>query len=122
MEFRDNEAIYLQIAGYVCEQILLNKWPPGERIPSVRETAVLMQVNPNTVHRGYELLQQRNIINNQRGIGFFASADALDKVITFRKEQFIREELPVFLRNMYLLKIDFEEVQELYKKLIKDHF
>ena len=62
MEFKDKQSIYLQIADYICEQILLGKWPPGERIPSVRELAGLMEVNPNTVMRTFDFLQNKEII------------------------------------------------------------
>jgi len=71
MEFRDKQAIYLQISEYVCEQILLNKWLVGEKISSIRDLAVAMQVNPNTVQRAYDFLQQQEIITNKRGVGYF---------------------------------------------------
>ena len=49
IEFRDNEAIYLQIANNVSENILIRKWAEEDKIPSVRDLASEMQVNPNTV-------------------------------------------------------------------------
>lgn len=122
MEFRDNQAIYLQIAEYVCEQILLNKWNLGEKILSIRELAILMQVTPNTVQRAYNFLQQREIITNKRGIGYFIEADASERILAFRREQFIANELPVFFRNMYLLKMDFKVVKTLFNQFIKDNF
>ena len=61
MEFRDNEAIYLQIAAYVSENILLGKWPAEEKIPSVRDMAVELEVNPNTVMRSYEFLGRHDL-------------------------------------------------------------
>jgi DNA-binding transcriptional regulator YhcF (GntR family) len=122
MEFRDNKAIYLQIADYVCEHILLGKWKTDEKTPSVRELAVELEVNPNTVMRTYELLQNRNIINNKRGIGFFIAEDALANVKEYRKTQFIDDELPPFFRNLYLLNIDFEELQNRYQTFVKETF
>jgi DNA-binding transcriptional regulator YhcF (GntR family) len=65
MQFRESQAIYLQIADYVCEKIMLKEWKAEERIPSVRELAVQLEVNPNTVMRTYEFLQQQEIIYNQ---------------------------------------------------------
>ena len=62
MEFRTNEAIYLQIAAYVSENILLGKWLPEQKIPSVRDMAVELEVNPNTVMRAYELLQTLEVL------------------------------------------------------------
>ncbi len=122
MEFRDKQAIYLQIAEYVCEQILLNKWHLGEKVVSIRELAIAIEVNPNTVQRAYDFLQQREIITNKRGIGYFVEDDALERILNFRKEQFIQNELPFFFRNLYLLKMDFKEVKQLYEQFKKDNF
>jgi GntR family transcriptional regulator len=122
MEFRDNPAIYIQIAEYVCEQILLNKWALGEKIISIRDFAINMEVNPNTVQRAYDLLQQNNIITNKRGIGYFIEEDAMERILEFRKEQFMKNELPVFLRNIYLLKIDFREIKTMFDKFVKENF
>ena len=122
MEFRDNKAIYLQIADYVCEHILLGKWKVDEKVPSVREMAVDLEVNPNTVMRTYELLQSKNIINNKRGIGFFVAEQAIANVKDYRKIQFIEEELPVVFRNVYLLNISFDELQTRYNTFVKENF
>ncbi|TBO45224.1 GntR family transcriptional regulator [Pedobacter kyonggii] len=122
MEFRDNKAIYLQIAEYVCEHILLGKWKADEKVPSVRELAVEMEVNPNTVMRTYELLQNKSIINNKRGIGFFVDEAAIDNVINYRKQQFIIDDLPVVFRNIYLLNISFDELENQYKTFVKENF
>ncbi|MCY1506943.1 phosphonate metabolism transcriptional regulator PhnF [compost metagenome] len=122
MEFRDNKAIYLQIADYVCEHILLGKWEVGEKVPSVREMAVELEVNPNTVMRTYELLQTKGIINNKRGIGFFVADEAMSNVKAYRKTQFMDDELPVVFRNMYLLNIGFDELQTRYNTFVKENF
>lgn len=122
MEFRDNKAIYLQIADYVCEHILLGKWNVDQKVPSVREMAVDLEVNPNTVMRTYELLQSKNIINNKRGIGFFVAEQAIANVKDYRKIQFIEEELPVVFRNVYLLNISFDELQTRYNAFVKENF
>ena len=122
MEFKENPAIYIQIAEYVCEQILLKKWKLGDKIISIRELAVQIEVNPNTVQRAYDLLQQQNIITNKRGIGYFIEDDAMKRILNFRREQFIENELPVFMRNIYLLKMDFKEIKIMYDQFVKDNF
>ncbi len=122
MEFKENPAIYIQIAEYVCEQILLKKWKLGDKIISIRELAVNMEVNPNTVQRAYDFLQQQDIITNKRGIGYFIEEDAMDSILNFRRKQFIENELPVFMRNIFLLKIDFKEIKILYDQFVKDNF
>ena len=122
MEFKENPAIYIQIAEYVCEQILLKKWKLGDKIISIRELAILMEVNPNTVQRAYDFLQQRAIITQRRGVGFFVDDDAMERILLFRREQFMENELPVFMRNIFLLQIDFREIKTLYEQFVKEHF
>jgi DNA-binding transcriptional regulator YhcF (GntR family) len=122
MDFREGQSIYLQIVEYVCEQILLNQWPIGNKITSIRDLAVAMEVNPNTVQRAYDFLQQRGIITNKRGVGYFIEDNAIKLVKAFRKEQFIENELNVVFRNMYLLNIDVAEIKARYEKFIEQNF
>ena len=122
MDFRQNQPIYLQIAEYVCEQILLGKLKLGDKILSIRDIAVEMEVNPNTVQRAYDFLQQQGIITNKRGVGYFTEEDAMEKILAFRREQFMENELPVFLRNLYLLKIDMKDLKMQYDLFVKNNF
>jgi GntR family transcriptional regulator len=116
MEFKDNEAIYLQIAGYVSELILRGKWPPDSKIPSVRELAGDLQVNPNTVMRTYELLQSQGVLYNKRGIGFFVATAAVEQVQATRRERFLSQELPEVFSTMLLLGIGLPEMQRRYEE------
>ncbi len=118
MEFGDNNAIYLQIADHFCENILLQKWNPGERIPSVREMAVNIEVNPNTVLRTFNYLQEKGIIYNKRGIGYFVSDDGLQKTRDLRKEAFVSQELPKFFKAMNLLNLTMEDVNAYYLQFV----
>jgi DNA-binding transcriptional regulator YhcF (GntR family) len=116
MEFNQSQAIYLQIAEYVCDQVQLQHWLPEGKVPSVRELAVTLEVNPNTVMRSYEHLQQQDIIYTRRGLGYFVSGDAVKKILAMRREQFLQEELPLFFRKMYLLGIELDELKTRYEK------
>ena len=122
MNFRDQQAIYLQIADYVCENILLKKWPADEKLISIRDLAVEIQVNPNTVQRAYDFLQQKDIISNRRGVGYFIESDAEKKIKTYRKEIFLDNELPQLFKNMFLLGISLKEMEIKYKKYIDKNF
>jgi DNA-binding transcriptional regulator YhcF (GntR family) len=122
MQFRDTASIYLQIADYICEKILLKQWKVDERIPSVRELAMQLEVNPNTVMRTYEFLQQQNIIYNQRGIGYFVSADAIKNATAYRKTEFMENELPALFRSMYMLGMDAAELIPRFETFKKQNF
>jgi DNA-binding transcriptional regulator YhcF (GntR family) len=119
MEFKETQAIYLQIGDYVSEQILVGRWNDGDRIPSVRELGVDLQVNPNTVMRAFDFLQMNEIIFNKRGVGYFVADDANAKIISFRKKQFLDQELPLFFKNIQLLGMDFEEIKVRYEAIYK---
>ena len=116
MEIRDNgQAIYLQIAEYVCNKILLRQWLPEEKIPSVRELAVQMSVNPNTVARGYEFLKNNGIIIDKRGIGYFVEKRGLEQAKKFRQEDFFQNELPVFFNTLYTLGIELNDLHQKFE-------
>ena len=100
----------MQIADWACEQILLDKWKLDERAPSVRELGARLEVNPNTAARSYDFLENKEILVNKRGIGFFVASNATDKIREFRKERFFEEELPVVFKTMQLLDIEMDEV------------
>ena len=114
--FSNNQAIYLQIADYIADKILSGEWVANSRIPSVRELAVNMAVNPNTVMRTFEHLQLADIIFNKRGIGYFVSAEATRKIKKDRKKKFMEQVLPEFFRQLSMLNISFDEIEALYNE------
>jgi len=114
VQFRDNKAIYMQIADLIFENILSGAWTPGQRIPSIRETAETSQVNPNTVMRTYGFLEQKGIIRNQRGVGFFLADDAYEITKQLSRENFESRELPRMFRTMDLLRIGIDDLRGIY--------
>ena len=122
MEFRDNEAIYLQIAAYVSDNILLDKWPAEQKIPSVRDLAIELEVNPNTVMRSYEFLQNQGVIYNKRGLGLFVAPDGYDKIKAYRKERFIQQDLPGLFNTIYLLDIELDDIKQWYERFKMDNY
>ena len=110
MEFSEPKGIYLQIADQIRERILRGEWKTGERIPSIRELAVELGVNPNTVTKSYQKLLERELISNQRGRGYFVSENAAERALSEMKEEFMRDELPRIIGAMRLLGIGMEEI------------
>jgi len=119
MNFKDNKAIYLQIAERICDEILLDKYREEERIPSVREYAQVVEVNFNTVMRSFDYLQVSDIIFNKRGIGYFVSEGAKKKILSIRKKYFLENEINDFFRQIRMLDIPVEEIVNMYKQYIK---
>lgn len=103
MNFDDNKPIYLQIYDSICDQIIEGTLLPDGRIMSVREYGANLGVNPNTVMRTYEKLTSDGIIYNKRGLGYFISSDAKDKILGIRRQEFVQEIVPKIRRRMQQL-------------------
>lgn len=114
MNYNTNQSIFIQIADRICDRVLSSEYLADSRIPSVREMAVEMEVNPNTVMRSFERLQTNDIIYNKRGIGYFISPEAESKIRQMRHNQFIEEVLPAVFKEMQLLSVGFEELTHAY--------
>ena len=117
MIFTNDKAIYIQMADRLCDEILSGKFKDDDRIPSVREYAVLLEVNTNTAVKAYEQLAREEIIYNKRGLGYFVTKGARKQILKVRKQEFMKERLPELFRQMNLLDITIEDVAEAYKKL-----
>ena len=108
--FNDNKAIYLQMADRLCDDILSGRYRADERIPSVREYAVSLEVNTNTAVKAYEELSRDGIIYNKRGLGYFVSQEAKSRIQRQRRSAFFKDLLPEVFRQMKLLGIDIKEI------------
>ncbi|MEL6277002.1 MAG: GntR family transcriptional regulator, partial [Bacteroidota bacterium] len=107
---KNKNAIYQQIADYCIDQILHGHWPNGEPIPSVRELAVEVGVNKNTIVNTYGFLKEKNIIVNQRGIGYSVAQDGREQAAALRKQAFVDRTLPRLVADLKLLGISTEEL------------
>ncbi|MCG8475236.1 MAG: GntR family transcriptional regulator [Cytophagales bacterium] len=110
MDFHSNKSIYLQLADTIKERIIQGKYKEGDKIPSVREFASKMGVNPNTIVRTFNELQTMNIIENKRGIGYFVREHAKAIIIKEKKVDFFEKIFPEFIRQADLLGITQDEI------------
>lgn len=108
MEFRENEPIYVQINQYINHKIAKGEYQPGERLPSVREIAMTLRVNPNTIQRSMQQLEAQNIIVSKRGVGSFVTEDTMR--IKELRETLIREAIQRFFEQMKNLGIQSDEL------------
>ncbi len=119
MEFKNAKGIFLQIADSISEKVIGGLYPPGEKIPSVRDLASEMGVNPNTVMRTYTELQTRGIIDNKRGIGFYVSIEAVQIIREWKRMEFFDTDLPLIVRQTKMLGISFEELRPYFESINK---
>ncbi len=102
------------MADRLCDEILSGTYKDDDRIPSVREYAVLLEVNTNTAVKAYEQLAREEIIYNKRGLGYFVTPGARKQILKVRKQEFMKERLPELFRQMQLLGITLEDVKSAY--------
>jgi len=119
MEFRNTKGIFLQIADSILEKVMVGKYSPGEKIPSVRDLAIEVGVNPNTVMRTYSELQTRGIIDNKRGVGYYVNAEAVSIIQQMKKKEYFEYELPLIVRQTKILNISFEELRPYFESTDK---
>jgi len=114
MTFTNDKAIYLQMGDRLCDEILAGTYKDDDRIPSVREYAVLLEVNTNTAVKAYDELARANIIYNKRGLGYFVTPGAKKQILKERKKEFLKDRLPELFRQMQLLGITLSDVKDVY--------
>ncbi len=115
MEFSRAQGIYQQISEQLRGGIAGGQWDEGERIPSVRDMAASLGVNPNTVGRSYQLLLDAALIENRRGVGYFVRRGAKEKIVQEMKTEFIQHDLPKVFATINRLGMSIEHVVAEYK-------
>ncbi|WP_238655144.1 GntR family transcriptional regulator [Paenibacillus piscarius] len=108
IEFDNNQPIYLQIMNYIKGEIVTGKLKPGDKIPSVRELAAELQINPNTVQRTFQELERETIVETRRGMGRYVTGSE-ETIMTIKREM-AREVLERFIRGMEELGFQGEDI------------
>ena len=119
MDFNDNKPIYLQLADQIMDEVAANDISDSKRLLSVREYAANVGVNANTVMRTYTWLQQEEVIYNQRGIGYFYSPGARDKVREIRRRELMEKEIKVFIERLISADISPDDFKRIYDDYLR---
>ena len=109
-----NRPICPQICEQICTRIAAGELAPQQRLMSVREVALTAGINPNTVQRAFEQLEQQGVLYSVRGAGWYVSADT-DAAQTLR-DSLVQQTLQDFFEKMSALGIDPEETRRCVKE------
>lgn len=118
VRFNSDRAIYLQMADRLCDDILIGTYAEGDRVPSVRDYSVALGVNTNTAVKTYDYLGREGVIFNKRGMGYFVSPGAKDKILQERRAVFVKDTMPTLFKDMELLGISIDELRSLHKDYV----
>lgn len=117
-KFQTDRPIYAQLVEQVKQKMIAGVYPPGGKMPSVRELAAEASVNPNTMQRAFSQLEQEGLLYTQRTSGRFVTEDQ-GRIIAM-KEELARELIRSFLENMEQLGYTSSQAQELIAKSRKE--
>lgn len=113
-EFDDHQPIYKQLVDQIKVGILTGKYPSGEKLPSVRELAVLTKVNPNTIQRALLELESEGFITTKRTSGKFVTEDI--KMLERIKSEQALSMTKKFLIDCQQLGISYQTVLKMIKE------
>ena len=111
INFDNNTPIYIQIVEYLKLQIISGKILPNEKLPSVRELAYNMKVNPNTMQKALSDLEDLELIYTERTNGKFVTTS--EKTINKYKKEYIEKITKNYINNMQEIGIDIEEIKNI---------
>lgn len=106
----DTQPIYLQLRELTVARILDGSLQEGDALPSVRNLAVELQLNPITVSRAYQLLVDEDLVEKRRGVGMYVRDGARNILLNRERERFLEQDWPKILSQMQRLGLDPAEL------------
>ncbi|MGX7264011.1 GntR family transcriptional regulator [Enterococcus crotali] len=117
MDFHTDRPIYLQIMDFIIQQIVSGKLKPGDKVKAVREMAVELATNPNTVQRALQELEREAILFSKRGLGRFVTEDR--ETIRLLQKQAVGNVIENFLVEMKKFGWTQEQAKDLLGEYIE---
>lgn len=117
LEFDNNKPIYIQLVDDIKKSIIKGEYKLGDKLPSVREYALIMKVNPNTMNKALLELENIGLIYTERTNGKYITKDK--KILKKFKETYIKEKTKEYITEMKNLGITNNEIKKLIKGVIK---
>ncbi|WP_410771496.1 GntR family transcriptional regulator [Fontibacillus sp. BL9] len=117
VEFDNNLPIYMQIMDYIKREIVTGRLKAGDKIPSVREMAAELQINPNTVQRTFQELEREAVVETKRGLGRYVTSEE-NKIMTIKKEM-AGDLLERFIKGMQELGFSSEDIAAIVAEAVK---
>lgn len=118
LDFEQKVPIYIQIMNLIKRDIVTKTLKSGDKLPSVREMAAELKVNPNTLQRAYQELEREGITYTQRGMGTFVMED--EEVITELKKEMSKEIINNFLVGMKSIGFSAKEILKIVEEKVKE--
>ena len=109
---------YLQIVKQVRQAMQLGHLQPGEQLPTVKEAVALLAINPNTVLKAYQQLEQQGLVEGRQGQGTFVTGALPGPSPT--RQAALRRGLDKWLRSAYDAGLDDEAILAIVETALRD--
>lgn len=114
IQFNNRDPVYLQVVRYFKEEIARGNLEPGEEIPSRRELANQLKINPNTAQRAYKEMEEQGLIFTEGNMPSRITKD--DAVLKQVREELILEAVSNFIQSIRAINVTLEEALQLVEK------
>ena len=108
--WNDSTPIYRQLRDRVVAMILDGVLKPGDALPSVRQVAGDVQINPITVSKAYQELVDEVLVEKRRGLGMYVTDGARAALLKSEREHFLRNEWPPLRERLARLGLDLKQL------------
>lgn len=115
LQLNQKTPVYLQIALHVKRRILLRTASSGDRLPSRREVAMQLEVNPNTVQKAFKLMEDEGYVKTSSTLGSVVYVD--DGVYARIEAELTRELVDEFIRSAKEIRLPFKQVVDLISEM-----
>jgi GntR family transcriptional regulator len=116
IDHHSGQPIYRQVIDQIRRQVVAGQLHEGEQLPSVRDLAAQLRVNPMTISKAYSLLEMEGLLDRRRGVGLFVIALAKDKAGRTRVDM-LEEALTKAVVTAIQLEIPEEQAREMLARL-----
>jgi GntR family transcriptional regulator len=108
--FNETTPIFLQIRQQLIEMILNGTIPEGGALPSVRQIAMDLEVNPLTVTKAYQSLVDLDVIEKKRGLGMYVADGGRARLLANERKRFLAEDWPRVRAQIDALELGLEHL------------
>lgn len=114
LKFNNRDPVYIQVIQYFKERIAKGELEPGEEIPSRRELASQLKINPNTAQRAYKEMEEAGLIFTEGNLPSRITKD--EDVLRAVREELIMEAVEAFVYSMRNIHVPLDDVLRLIKE------
>ncbi|PAV30523.1 GntR family transcriptional regulator [Virgibacillus profundi] len=122
VNFNNRDPVYVQVVRHFKEQIATGTLEPGQEIPSRRELANKLKINPNTAQRAYKEMEEAGLIHTERNLPSKITRD--EKVLGAVREELIEQAVDSFVTSIRSINVPLDEIvgllQDKYQKESKE--